>query len=207
MALKETLTTPRTDRQIFDHEAIEVTLAGKTYKIKPTTKTRAKEFRAAIGKHKTFIRRAVELFRLANSKNEKVSAEEIADVLVMAYSELLDEAYELVYIYCPNIEADKKLLDHRDTGASDHEWQNALWTVLKITSGPFTRALGLTSGNGSGLLEKLSELGAEYQKRQPAESPSATSKSIPGTETDEKPSDTPGSQPNGESSPAKSTIS
>lgn len=207
MALAKTLTTPRTDQQVFGHESIKVELAGQTYEIKPTTKTRAKEFRAAIGKHKQFIRRAVELFRLANTKDVKVSAEEIADVLVMAYSELLDKAYELVYIYCPNIEADRDKLDDRDEGATDHEWQNALWTVLKITSGPFTRALGLSSGDGAGLLEKLSALGVEYQRRQPAESPSVISESILGTETEKKVSDTPVSQPNGESSPEKSTIS
>jgi len=200
MALKETLTTPRTDQQVFGHESIEVTLAGQTYEIKPTTKTRAKEFRAAIGKHKAFIRRAVELFRLANTKDVKVSAEEIADVLIMAYSELLDEAYELVYIYCPNIEADREQLDDRDTGASDPEWQNALWAVLKITSGPFTRALGLTNGGGSGLLARLSELGIEYEKRQQIESSTG---STSGTKTDEKPLDTPGSSENGTSSPAK----
>jgi hypothetical protein len=207
MALKEVLQTSRTDRQIFDQEPETVMLAGEPYQIKPTTKTRAKEFRAAAAKHRGFVAKAIELFRLASTDGEKVSAEEIFDSVYMAYTEKLDELYELVYIYCPNIEAEREKLDHRDTGATDPEWQIALWTVLKMTAGPFTRALGLSNGSGSGLLEKLSAAGVEYQKRQPTESKTDISKSIPATENEEKPSDTPGLPETGDGSPVKSETS
>jgi len=205
MTLAETVSQDRTDRQIFDRESITVTLAGQEYEIKPTTKTRAAEFRVAVGKHKEFVTRAVELFRIAMSKDETVKPEDIANILIMAFSEKLDQFYELVYIYCPNIEADREQLDDRDTGASDHEWQIALWSVLKITSGPFVRALGLTNGSGSGLLAKLSALGVEYKKRKPIEP--LPVESTNGIETDETPSPMPDSPENGTSSPEKSTGS
>jgi len=203
--LKDVLTTPRTDRQIFDREPIEITLAGKVYEIKPTTKTRSKEFRAALSKHRDFIRRAIELFRLASSHEATVTAEEIADVLILGYTEKLDEAYELVYIYCPNIEVDRERLDDRDTGATEEEWQIALWSILKVTLGPFARALGLNNGEKSGPLEKLWRLGVEYQKQQ--QNGSSNNGSTNGIKNGEKLSDTPDSPQNGTNSHAKSTSS
>ena len=208
MALANTVSTDRTDRQIFDQEPITVKLAGQEYEIKPTTKARAKEFRAAAGKLRGFIALATELFRIALSDDEKVNIEEIANTLLLGYTEKLDEAYELVYIYCPNIETDRDRLEHRDTGATDSEWQIALWSVLKVTFGPFVQALGLKNGKGKGLLDRLAALGVEYQKTK--QNKHLAAESINGIKNESMHLDTPDSptvQQDGESSPEKSSDS
>jgi len=208
MALKETLMQPRTDDDVFGRKPIIVQMAGRDYEIKPAPRARGRRFRHALKELGEFAGHITEIITavMAAEDEAKIDLVTISAAARVLITEKLDVAFDLVYAYCGNIEADKELLEDPETGATDEEFLAALFAVIKVSSGPFARALGLNGAKGSSLSEQLSRLGVEYRKKQKRNVGSSI-ESTSSTGNDPTPSHMPGSQSNGISSPEKSTTS
>ena len=165
----------RTDAQIYGREPVPVTLAGRVYEIKPVTKARGRKFRKALTELGSFG------VQISNTLNGILSAEaeveltEIIGTVNLLLTDRIDEVFELVYVYSPEIAADRGRLDDEEHGATEPEWLEALVAVFRLAFGPFGQALGLNSG----LLQTLQKVFSTELTKNTAPDSTGTTKNEP----------------------------
>lgn len=208
--IEKMLKLDRTDEEVGDEVPITVTFGGRPdgmteeeygklspehlkefwrqYPIVPAKRTNARQFRAAIIPIRPTITRLINVALAAASKpgDRDMQLAEALDILFVALEGDLDRAMDMIYIYCPKLAADKEWIE--DNG-DDEQFANALLAVVKVSYGPFVRAVGLSSRT----LDLVFRGGSNNGDEQPT----------PQTETTDKPED--GSVPSetGTSSPTK----
>ncbi len=205
--IERALKIDRTDEEIRDREPVkaifgklssghkdvapeEVAEHYREYDIVPAVRRDARKFRARIRDFQDTVNRLIHMVEAAIQEKDvkNVQFAEIANLFMVVAGGKLDDAIDLIYDYCPNLETDKDWIE--DHGIDD-QFQTALINVIKVAFGPFVR---LAVSNVRILRHALS--GGSNGEAAPV---------TPPTDTTEPPEDGSVRSTNGTNSPTKST--
>lgn len=158
--------TPRTEDDILDAQLgnIEsgerVCLGNKEYILMPKKRRHSRKFRKAIQPLLTDLQGIVGLIKAVKDTGdldfksiEESEYKNIAKILVTLIGPEFDELLDLVYLWSPEMEEDKELIE--DT-ATDFEFITALIVIGKMVYGPL-----VFTGQMAGLMNSM---GAENPK-------------------------------------------
>ena len=194
--IEKILQIDRTDEEVDDEQPITVTFGdgdgAKTYDIVPAKRKDSRKFRRALNDIRPTAERLVNMAAaaVADKGVANIQLAEMVDIILVAIGGELDNAFDMIFLYCPNLDAEREWIDDNGT---DEQFTHALMTVFKVAFGPFGRVLGLSSLKISQVFQDgLNGKGAEPTKpTEPITEP------VSGSETSDS----------GESSPEKSTES
>ncbi len=194
--IEKALRLDRTDEEVGDEQPMAVTFGdgedAKEFDIVPARRVHARKFRRALKEMRPTAERLINMAAaaVADKGVENIQLAEIVDLILVAVGGELDTAFDMIYLYCPEMDADRAWIDDNGT---DEQFAHALMAVFKVAFGPFGRVLGL---NSLSLSQVLAD-GSNGQAEAPTKPTSATSSQDSGSDISES----------GESSPAKSTES
>ena len=138
--------TERTDEQINREEPVIVTMAGQQFELSPRRgHAVTRQIRKAIG---DLLPDAADIAQVVQQFTDGGAHEvdgELAGNLVKVILPLLgsglDDLLDVIYIYSPEILADKERIE-ADGGATEAEYLTALMSVMALIYGPFVYAAG-----------------------------------------------------------------
>jgi len=148
--LEKALKMDRTDEQVRDREPVTVTFGAgddaREFDIVPAVRRDARKFRARIQDFRDTVNSLIHMVSAAMDTEGRKNIQ-LTELFRLAFTIIggrLDDAIDLIYLYCPTLAADKDWIEEHGT---DEQFQHALFTVIKVAFGPFVRLLALSSAN------------------------------------------------------------
>ncbi len=147
----------RTEADVLERAPVKVTLGGREYELWPRKgRKHTRRLREKLGGMLAQVDNLGDLIGMVVEKKvNKLDGEVLASIVPLIQKFIgpgMDELLDIVYDYCPAIEADRDFLEgdeDPDAGATDAEFFVALASIIGMTFGPFVQAFGLKLEKGA----------------------------------------------------------